>query len=127
MQWKHNFKHIDSSDSLKAYAEKEFEKAGRHLLKQSQWQIFYSKGKHSDCCVDVSVHDGNGHFKATAHDDSFYIAVDKACEKLERQFLKKKEILQNHKEPEQTKEGRLERLNPRLEYDNSPYPIKKPA
>ena len=127
MQWRHTFKQVDVSDALKMYAEGEFQKIGRHLLKEGQWQIFYSKGKHHDCCVDVSVHNGNGHFKVSAHAESFYLAVDGACVKLERQFQKKKEKLQEHKDFPQSKEGKLDRVNPRLEYDNSPFPLKKQA
>jgi ribosomal subunit interface protein len=125
MQWKHTFKHVHVSDSLKTYAEETFEKEARFLLKESQWHVFYSKGKHADCCVEVLVQNGNGHFKATCHSDSFYTAVDEAAEKLSKQFQKKKEKLQHHKKPSHSKEGRLERVNTRLEYDNSPYPEKK--
>ena len=127
MQWKHTFKHVDVSDALKTYAEEALGKEERYLLKDSQWHIFYSKGKHKDCCVEVNVQNGTGHFKATAHSDSFYAAVDEAASKLSKQFQKKKEKIQHHKDFEKSKEGRLERLNSRLEYDNSPFPAKKPA
>lgn len=127
MTWKHNFKQVDVSKSLQTYAEGVFEKEERFLLKDSHWQIFYSKGKHKECKVDVTVQNGNGHFKATASSDSFYSAVDLAAEKLSKQFRKKKEKLQHHKDFSKSKEGRLKRLNPRLEYDNSPFPGKKTA
>ncbi len=127
MNWKHTFKHVDSSDSLKQYAETILEKAGQLLLKESQWQIFYSKGKRHDCQVDVLVQSGTGHFKATSHSDSFYLALDEAAEKLSKQFLKKKEKLQAHKDFGRSKMGRFERLNESLEYDNSLLPWKKQA
>jgi putative sigma-54 modulation protein len=127
MNWKHTFKHVDSSEALKEYAENLFEKVGHLLLKDSQWQIFYSKGKHHDCCVDITVQNGTGYFKATAHSDSFYLAVDDAAEKLSKQFQKKKEKLQHHKDYKRSKEGRFERLNERLEYDNSLLPWKRQA
>lgn len=127
MQWKHTFKHVHVSDSLKQYAEEAFAKESRFLLKDSQWQVYYSKGKHADCCVEVTVQNGNGHFKATAHTDSFYTAVDEAAFKLGKQFRKKKEKLQHHKDPTRSREARLQRLNDRLEYDSSPFPGKKPA
>lgn len=127
MQWKHTFKHVDVSESLKMYAQGQFEKAGKFLLKETQWHIFYSKGKHHDCAVEVTVHNGTGHFKATAHCDDFYTAVDMACQKLEKQFQKKKEKLQHHKDFSHSKEAKMDRVNARLEYDNSPFPNKKPA
>ena len=127
MNWKHTFKQVDSSEALKTYSENILEKAGQLLLKSSQWQIFYSKGKHHDCCVDIVVTNGTGHFKATSHSDSFYLAVDEAAEKLSKQFLKKKEKLQAHKDFGRSKQGRLDRVNERLEYDNSLLPWKKQA
>lgn len=128
MQWKHNFKHVDVSQALQQYCEEVFEKEGRFLLKDSQWQIFYSKGKHHhECQVDVTVQNGTGHFKASGQSSSFYEAVDKAAEKLGKQFQKKKEKLQQHKDFDKSREGRMKRINSRLEYDNSLYPSKKSA
>ena len=127
MNWKHTFKHVDSSDALKEYAENIFEKVSHLLLKDSQWQIFYSKGKHHACRVDITVQNGTGYFKATALSDSLYLAVDEAAEKLGKQFLKKKEKLQHHKDYQRSKLGRFERVNERLEYDNSLLPWKKQA
>ncbi|MEZ0392160.1 MAG: ribosome-associated translation inhibitor RaiA [Pseudobdellovibrionaceae bacterium] len=127
MNWKHTFKHVDVSESLIQYTEECFQNEVRLLLKESQGQIFYSKGKRKECRVDVTVQNGNGHFKATALADSFYTAVDLVAEKLGKQFQKKKEKLQHHKDYTKSREARLKRLNPRLEYDNSPFPVKKPA
>lgn len=127
MSWKHNFKHVDVSNALKFYVEETFQKEERFLLKDSQWQIFYSKGKHKDCHVLITVKNGNGHFKASASGGTFYEAVDKTAEKLSKQFQRKKEKLQQHKDFSQSKQGKLRRLNSRLEYDNSPFPSKKTA
>ena len=125
MTWKHTFKHIDASDSLKEYAEYAFEKVGRHLLKDSQWQVFYSKGKHADCCIEVTVQNGTGHFKATAHATDFYESVDEVAEKLGKQFQKKREKLKGHKSYGLSKEAQLEHLNEMLEHDHSPYHNRK--
>lgn len=127
MQWKHTFKHVHVSDSLKTYAEECFSRESRFLLKESHWQVYYSKGKHAECRVDVTVQNGTGHFKATAQTDDFYSAVDEVAKKLSKQFQKKKEKIQHHKDPSKSRVAKLERLNSRLEYDNSPFPAKKPA
>lgn len=128
MKWKHNFKHVDVSDSLKEYVEETFEKVAHFLLKDSQCQGFYSKGKHHhECQVEFIIQNGTGYFKATAQSDSFYLAVDEAAVKLSKQFQKKKEKLRHHKNANLSKKGRFERVNSRLEYDNSPFPAKKPA
>lgn len=127
MSWKHTFKHVDVSEALQNYVEAIFLKEEKLLLKDSQWQVFYSKGKHKQCRIDVMVQNGNGYFKATAQSQSFYLAADLAAEKLSKQFQKKKEKLQHHKDFSKSKEGRLKRLNSRLEYDNSPFIGKKTA
>jgi putative sigma-54 modulation protein len=107
MKFKHTFKHVDVSESLKTYVEEQLQGLHRFLLKDGQFQIFYSKGKHHDCCVQVTFSNGNGHFKAAAHDDSFYGAADEAVFKLSKQCQKRKERLQTHKDFANSKEGRL--------------------
>lgn len=97
MKWQHSFKHIDSSAALQEYAETSFEKCSRFLLKESSWHVYYSKGKHADKCVEVTVQNGTGYFKASAHCDDFYMAVDQCAEKLSKQFQKKKEKVKSHK------------------------------
>ena len=46
-----------------------------------------------------------------------YTAVDLVVEKLEKQFLKTRKIMQQHKKPELSREGKLEQLNSRLEFE----------
>ncbi len=124
MKWKHNFRQVDVSEALKQYAEVEFEKIGRLLLKDSQWQIFYRMGK-KDYEVEVSVKNPDSHFKAIAKGDTLYIAVDMVAEKLNKQFSRRKDRLQDHSKWERTKEARIKRVNERLEYDNAPFFNKK--
>jgi putative sigma-54 modulation protein len=126
MKFKHNFVHVDVSDALKSYLEESFEKVGRFLLAEGTCQIFYRKGRY-DCQVQVEVNSPWGHFKATAKDLSFYLAVDSAAEKLSKQFQKKKQKHQAHKKKELSKHAKMKRVNPLLEYDNTPYFNKKSA
>lgn len=126
MKWKHNFKHVDRSESLEGYIESRFEKMEHLILRDSQWQVFYSFDK-NDCCVEISGGNGISHFKASAKGSDFYGAADSAADKLSRQFLKKKERVQHRKNFAHSKEGQLEHLNERLEYVPSPHPVKKPA
>jgi putative sigma-54 modulation protein len=127
MNWKHTFKHVDVSDSLKNYAEVEFEKVGRFLLKESQFQIFYSKGKQHQFTVDATVQNGTGYFKASAKAETLYLAVDICADKLGKQFQKRKEKLQHHKNYVKSKEAKIDRLSPELVYVDSVVPHKKPA
>jgi putative sigma-54 modulation protein len=124
MKWKHNFRQVDASEALSEYAQEQFEKIGRLLLKDSQWQIFYRKGKF-EYEIEVSVKNPDSHFKAAAKGENLYIAVDLIAEKLSKQFSRRKDRLQDHSKRDRTKEARLERLNERLEYNNTPFFQKK--
>lgn len=121
MKFQFTYRHVDISQSLTAYAEEQFERISRHLLKDSKWQVFFSMGRY-DYNVEVTVNCAWGHFKASSRADDFYVAVDEVAARLERQFQKKKEILQHHKKPELSREGQMEKLNAELEYQETPGP-----
>ncbi len=114
MKFQFNFHQVDVSQALREYSEGQFNKAGLLLLKSSQWKVFYSMRRH-ECHVSVSVQCGWGHFKASAASNDFYGSVDEVAQKLERQFLKRKEVLQHHKKPELSKRGKMSRLTPAME------------
>jgi len=120
MRFQFSFHQVDVSPSLRDYTEEHFAKAGLLLLKASQWKVFYSMIRH-ECHVSVSVQCGWGHFKASARTDDFYASVDQVAAKLEKQFLKRKEVLQHHKKPERTKQARLTRLLPEAEMASPAY------
>lgn len=120
MQYQFTFRQVDSSQALQGYAQEQFDRVGRFLLKESRWQVHFSMGRYN-CHVEVCVQGPWGLFKAKAAADDFYRAVDVAAEKIGKQFLKRKSQLQHHKNPDRSREGRMERLNEALEYDNSPF------
>lgn len=126
MRYKFNFVHVDVSQALKLYSQEHFDRLSRFLLKDGSWQIMFKKTKH-ECVVQVDVNSAWGHFKATAKDLSFYSAVDAVAEKLGKQFKKKKDKHQAHSKPQHSKQAKLKRVNPLLEYDHSPYFDKKSA
>lgn len=116
MKFQFTYRHVDVSSSLTSYAQEQFERVGKHLLKDSRWHVFFSMGRY-DYHVEVTVNGPWGHFKATSTAEDFYGAVDLACDKLERQFQKTKEKHQKHHKPELSKEGQLEHVNEMLEYE----------
>lgn len=127
MNWKHVFKHVDHSQSLVEHCENQMERLNKYLLKESQCQVYYSQGKF-DHHVEVVIFNPDSRFKARATStESLYVAVDLVAEKLSKQILKTKEKLQHHKKYERSKQAKWERVNSRLEYDNSPFPSKKSA
>lgn len=128
MQHKHHFKHIDVSESLQNYVEDLIAKNSRYLLKDAVCNFYYSKSKHHhQCQVEINVQNGTGYFKATSEAESFYLAADKAADKLSKQFKKTKDKLQHHKDFSSSREGRLERINDRMEHEPIILPHKKTA
>ncbi|ODS51071.1 MAG: ribosomal subunit interface protein [Bdellovibrio sp. SCN 50-8] len=124
MKFQFTYRHVDVSQSLTTYAQEQFERIGRHLLKDSRWQVAFTMGRY-DYNVEVNVNGPWGHFKASSKAEDFYLAVDLAAEKLEKQFQRRKEQLQHHKSPERSKQGQLDQVNDMLEYEGSWS--KKPA
>ncbi len=121
------FRQVDVSQSLKNYTQDQFERIAERLLKDSHWSISYTMGKH-DYTVEVSVRHPEAHFKANGNADSFYEAVDIVTDKLEKQFMKRRQKVQHHKKFQRSKQAKLERLNEQLEYNDSPdHWVRRPA
>lgn len=118
MKFHFTYRHVDVSQSLTTYAQDQFERVGRLLLKESRWQVAFSMGRY-DYNVEVNVTGPWGHFKATSTQEDFYVAVDQCAQKLEKQFQRRKEQLQTHKSPERSRQGQLDNVNDLLEYDPS--------
>lgn len=124
MKFHFTYRHVDMSESLTAYAQEQFERVGKLLLKDSRWQVCFSMGRY-DYQVEVNVNGPWGHFKASAKTDDFYAAVDQCADKLSKQIQRRKEQLQTHKNPDRSRQGQLDHVNEMLEYD--PTPMKKSA
>jgi len=116
MKLNYTFKHLDHSDSLVKYTEEKMEEIEKFLLKEGYGNVYYSKTK-NEFCVEVTVNTREKYFKATSYNMDVYTAVDFVVERLEKQFLKTRKIMQHHKKPELSREGKIEQLNPRLEFD----------
>ena len=119
MQFQFTFRHVDPSNSIRDYAEDQFTRGGRLLLKESRCQVSFSKGRY-DCQVNVIVSGGWGTFKASSSGDDFYHAVDLVAEKLSKQFQKRKEQLQHHKRPELSRRKRIKNLQEAFEHEALP-------
>ena len=115
MKANYTFKHLDHSESLLSYTNERLEEVGKFLLKEGYGSVYFSKQK-NDFCVEISVNTSHKYFKATATGPDVYAAVDLVVSKLEKQFLKNRKLLQDHKKFELSKEGQMEHLNDRLEY-----------
>ncbi len=110
------FKHLDHSQSLVEYTNQKLDEVGKFLLKDGRCNVYFWKDHH-EFYVEVSVNSKQKFFKASANATDIYVAVDMMADKLEKQFLKVKEIYLNHKKFDLSKEGRLHEVNSQFEYN----------
>jgi putative sigma-54 modulation protein len=115
MKSNYTFKHLDYSESLVSYTNEKLDEIGQFLLKDGRSNVYYSKSQH-EFVVEVTINTKQKFFKATAQAPDIYVAVDMIADKLEKQFIKVKEIYMNHKKFAQSKEGRLQEVNNQFEY-----------
>ncbi len=115
MKSNYTFKHLDYSESLVDYTTEKLNEIGQYMLKEGRSNVYYSKSQH-EYIVEVSIHTKQKFFKATATAPDIYIAVDLMADKLEKQFLKVKEIYMHHKKFDLSKQGQLENINSQFEY-----------
>lgn len=109
------FKHLDYSESLVNYTNTKLDEIGQFLLKEGRSNVYYSKNQH-EFTVEVSINTKQKFFKATASAPDIYVAVDLMTDKLEKQFLKVKEVYMHHKKFDLSKEGRMQDYNGKFEY-----------
>ncbi len=117
MKSNYTFKHLDYSESLVTYTNEKLDEIGQYLLKDGRSTVFYSKNHH-EFVVEVSINTRQKFFKATASAPDAYVAVDLMADKLEKQFLKVKEIYMDHKKYELSKEGQLKNINNQFEFQS---------
>jgi putative sigma-54 modulation protein len=115
MKSNYTFKHLDYSESLVNYTHSKLDSIGQFLLKDGRCNVYYFKNQH-EFVVEVSLNTKQKFFKATASAPDIYVAVDLMTDKLEKQFLKVKEIYQDHKKYDVSKEGRLNEINAQFEH-----------
>ena len=96
MKSNYSFKHLDYSDALVAYSQNRLTEIEKFLLKEGQFNVYFWKDKH-EFYAEITVNSRQKYFKAQAHADDIYAATDMVCDKLEKQFIKIKEVYTNHK------------------------------
>jgi putative sigma-54 modulation protein len=117
MKLNYTFKHLDHSEALLHYTEQKMEEIGKFLLKEGYGNVYYSKTK-NEFCVEVTVNTREKYFKASCFNMDVYTAVDLVVEKLEKQFIKTRKIMQYHKKPELTREAKIDQLNLEIEVES---------
>ena len=115
MKSNYTFKHLDYSDSLVDYTTEKLDEIGGFLLKDGRCNVYYSKDQH-EFRVQISLNTKQKFFKASASATDVYVAVDMMTDKLEKQFLKVKEIYMDHKKFPLSREGKLQDFNNQFEF-----------
>lgn len=91
------FRHMDSSDALKDYAEEKSARLARFLVEPIEFHWVLSVEKKIRHVADVSVVAGGITSKAQEETQDMYSAIDLALDKLEKQVKKHKEKVKDHK------------------------------
>ncbi len=115
MRAQHTYKHIDRSESLEEFVDDRLREVGRFLLKEGMAQVTYGKQREL-FTVEVTVNSRERYFKSVEEGMDIYAVVSEALNKLERQILKIRKINTHHKKYDLSRQGKLDRINERFEY-----------
>lgn len=120
------FRKLDPSQALIAYAQSKLDEVSRYLLKEGQAQVYLSKVR-GLFEVEITINSREKYFKALSASQDAYEAIDMASYKLEKQFLKQKSIHKNHKKFDLSKTGKLRSINSKFEQKPVYSRLKKAA
>ena len=90
------FRHLDSSDALRRYAEEKTERLVKYLIEPAEvhWVLSVEKIRH---IADVTIVTNGVTIKAQEDTEDMYSAIDLVIDKLEKQVKRYKERLKDHK------------------------------
>ena len=84
------FRHMDSSDSVKHYANEKVAKLQKFLRQPMTANVTVSV-EHRQHVAEVRLSAGDAHFHGTEHSEDMYASIDRVVDKLERQISAAKE------------------------------------
>ncbi len=88
--------HVELTDPLNDYVHSKFEKLERHFDNITNVQVTLSVEKQRQQ-AEADVHVAGGQIFATNEHEDMYAAIDGLIDKLDRQIIKHKEKMKNHK------------------------------
>lgn len=90
------FRHIDTSDALRAYAVEKTERIKKYLTEpiEVHWVLSVEKFRHE---ASVTIVANGVTIKGEEQTEDLYSAIDKVMDKIEKQVKKYKEKIKNHK------------------------------
>jgi len=88
--------HVDLTDSLRAYVDSKFERLERHFDHVTNVHVILSVEKLAQK-AEANMHASGAEIYADATDEDMYAAIDALVDKLDRQLIKHKEKMKNHR------------------------------
>lgn len=88
--------HVELTDALNDYVHSKFEKLERHFDNITNVQVTLSVEKQRQQ-AEADVHLAGGKLFATHEHEDMYAAIDGLTDKLDRQIIRHKEKMKNHK------------------------------
>jgi putative sigma-54 modulation protein len=88
--------HVEITDSMRNYVEEKLERLERHFDHVTQIQVILSIEKLIQK-AEASLHVAGSDIFAEATHEDMYAAIDALTDKLDRQVIKQKEKLKNHR------------------------------
>ena len=101
MQVNITFRHLESTEALKAHARDKVEHIQRYIDRPSEAHVvlYVENLEHK---ADINLKAGHFLLRGRAKSNDMYASIDAAAERIERQVKKHKEKLKNHKAVERT-------------------------
>lgn len=84
------FRHMETTDAVKAYASEKIARLQRFLRAPMKSQITLECQHDRRHMVEVNIHAGNAHFHAHETSEDMYASIDKVIDKIERQIVSAK-------------------------------------
>jgi len=96
MQVAVTFRHMDSTEALKEYANEKVSKAAKYLSRATQAHVILcvEKLQHR---AEVLIDAGGIHVRGESHSDNMYKSIDEAVDKIVKQITRYKDKIHNHK------------------------------
>jgi len=91
--------HVDVTDSLRSYVETKLDKLERHYDRITNMQVILSVEKQRQK-AESTIRISGGELFAEAEHEDLYTAIDMLTDKLDRQLIKQKEKMKDHKQKE---------------------------
>ncbi len=89
-------RHVEITDSLKAYVDNKFQRLERHFEHINNTHVILSVEKERQK-AEATVHVNRGNLFAEDEQEDMYAAIDGLVDKLDRQLKKHKEKLTDHR------------------------------